>query len=117
MSAWVIALLVLLYVGMIFAVAGWGERLRDDRVLRRHRGLVLRIKRPDPEPRQRRVEEADPAVLRSWALAALDELSQQLRDSGAHADFQQIDILHEGWLLSFTADGVRPLRYQLLAAE
>lgn len=43
MSAWLIALLVLLYVAVIFAVAGWGERLRDDRVLRRHRGLVLSL--------------------------------------------------------------------------
>ncbi|MES2919831.1 MAG: PAS-domain containing protein [Pseudomonadota bacterium] len=43
MSAWLIALLVLLYVGVIFAVAGWGERLRDDRLFRRHGGLVLSL--------------------------------------------------------------------------
>ena len=70
-----------------------------------------------PLPAVAFVEDADPAVLRSWALAALDELSWQLLGSGAHADFQQIDILHEGWLLSFTHDGVRPLRYRMLAAE
>lgn len=43
MSAWLIALLVLLYVGVIFAVAGWGERLRDDRLFRRHGRLVLSL--------------------------------------------------------------------------
>jgi Na+/proline symporter/signal transduction histidine kinase len=40
-SAWVIAVLVLLYVGLIFGVAGWGERHADDRLLRRHGGLVM----------------------------------------------------------------------------
>lgn len=70
-----------------------------------------------PLPAVAFVEDADPAVLRSWALAALQELSRQLRDSDAHADFQQIDILHDGWLLSFTDAGVQPLRYRMPAAE
>lgn len=43
MSAWVIAVLVLLYVGLIFAVAGWGERHADERFVRRHGGLVVSL--------------------------------------------------------------------------
>lgn len=52
-------------------------------------------------------EDAAEESLRDWALAALDVLSAELTQSGAFADFQQIDILHQGWLLSFTSDGVR----------
>ena len=57
----------------------------------------------------------------SWDLAArllealgtqeVDALSAQLIASDAHADFQQVDILREGWLLSFTATGVQRMRY------
>lgn len=43
MSAWVIAVLVLLYVGLVFGIAGWGERHADDRLLRRHGGLILSL--------------------------------------------------------------------------
>ncbi|MCC2639031.1 MAG: response regulator [Moraxellaceae bacterium] len=43
MSAWVIAVLVLLYVGLIFAVASWGERPGNDRLIRRHGGVVLSL--------------------------------------------------------------------------
>lgn len=38
-----IAVLVLLYVLLIFAVAGWGERQGDDSFVRRHGGLVMSL--------------------------------------------------------------------------
>lgn len=77
----------------------------------RHVHNVLLLYDNWPLPRQAFADEADEAVLRGWAQAALESLSAQLNDGGAHADFQQIDILREGWLLSFTVDGVRRLRY------
>ena len=60
-----------------------------------------------PLPQLAFADEADEAVLSGWAQAALESLSAQLNDSGAHADFQQIDILRPDWLLSFTASGVQ----------
>jgi hypothetical protein len=57
------------------------------------------------------IEDVAEEALRDWGLAALDALSAQLMVSDAHADFQQVDILREGWLLSFTTTGVQRMRY------
>lgn len=57
------------------------------------------------------IEDVAEEALLDWGLAALDALSAQLIASDAHADFQQVDILREGWLLSFTATGVQRMRY------
>lgn len=56
-------------------------------------------------------EDVDEEAQRDLARMAMDTLSAQLISSGAHADFQQVDILREGWLLSFTDEGVRSVRY------
>ncbi len=62
------------------------------------------------------IEDVGEEALRDWGLAALEALSSQLIASGAHADFQQIDILRDGWLLSFTEAGVARVRYLPVAA-
>ncbi|WP_313317196.1 hypothetical protein [Stenotrophomonas sp.] len=105
----------------------WVEVMRwavdKKRVVRRKPGFaeqpsnVLLLYDNWPLPAVAFVEEADPGVLRGWALAALDELSAQLRATGAHADFQQIDILRQGWLLSFTDAGIQRIRYLPTDAE
>lgn len=64
-----------------------------------------------PLPQLAFAEDADEQVLRGWAMAALESLSVQLVDSRAHDDFQQVDILRQGWLLSFSADGVQRKHY------
>lgn len=43
MSAWIITCLALLYIGLIFAVADWGERHANGPLMQRYQGLVYSL--------------------------------------------------------------------------
>ncbi len=43
MSAWIVALLALLYVGLLFFIANWGERHAGDQLLRKYGGLLYSL--------------------------------------------------------------------------
>lgn len=40
MAVWTVALLALLYVGVLFWIANWGERHADDKIIRKYGGLI-----------------------------------------------------------------------------
>ncbi|MBZ9610690.1 PAS domain-containing hybrid sensor histidine kinase/response regulator [Rheinheimera maricola] len=43
MTAWVVAVLALLYVGGLFLIANWGERHADDKLIRKYGGLIYSL--------------------------------------------------------------------------
>jgi len=43
LSAWIVALLALLYVGLLFFIANWGERHAGDQLLRKYGGLLYSL--------------------------------------------------------------------------
>lgn len=43
LSAWIVALLALLYVGVLFFIANWGERHAGDQLLRKYGGLLYSL--------------------------------------------------------------------------
>lgn len=43
MAAWIVALLALLYVGVLFWIANWGERHADDKIIRKYGGLIYSL--------------------------------------------------------------------------
>lgn len=43
MTAWIVALLALVYVGGLFWIANWGERHADDRLIRKYGGLIYSL--------------------------------------------------------------------------
>ncbi|WP_419569848.1 PAS-domain containing protein [Rheinheimera sp.] len=43
MSAWIVAVLALMYVGLLFFIANWGERHAGDHLLRKYGGLLYSL--------------------------------------------------------------------------